>query len=203
MDTFLRVVQQPRERHWEAALQVVRYLKGNPGQGVFLRSDCDLQLYGWCDSDWASCPLFRRSLSRWFVMLGSSLISWKSKKQHTVARSSAEAEYRAMATVTCELKRLKALLMSLGVDHSRPMHLYCDSQAALHLAANPVFHERTKHIEVIDCHFVRDEIQRRNIWPAYASTHIQLADIFTKALGNKEFEFLLRKLGIRDLHAPT
>ncbi|KAL9431918.1 hypothetical protein AB3S75_027012 [Citrus x aurantiifolia] len=135
-------------------------------------------------------------------MLGSSPISWKSKKQHTVARSSAEAEYRAMATITCELKCLKGLLMSLGVDHSRPMHLYCDSQAALHLAANPVFHEQTKHIEV-DCHFVRDEIQRRNIRPAYVSAHIQLADIFTKALGSKEFEFLLRKLGIRDLHAPT
>ncbi|KAH9689130.1 retrovirus-related pol polyprotein from transposon RE1 [Citrus sinensis] len=160
-------MQQPRERHWDAALRVVRYLKGNPGQGVFLSSDCDLQLYGWCDSDWASCPLSRRSLSGWFVMLGSSPISWKSKKQHTVARSSAEAY-----------------------------------QAALHLAANPVFHERTKHIEV-DCHFVRDEIQRSNIQPAYVSTHIQLADIFTKALGSKEFEFLLRKLGIRDLHAPT
>ncbi|KAH9681835.1 retrovirus-related pol polyprotein from transposon RE1 [Citrus sinensis] len=162
-------MQQPRERHWDATLRVVRYLKGNPGQGVFLSSDCDLQLYGWCDSDWASCPLSRRSLSGWFVMLGSSPISWKSKKQHTVARSSAEAEYRAMATIT---------------------------------SANPVFHERTKHIEV-DCHFVRDEIQRSNIRPAYVSTHIQLADIFTKALGSKEFEFLLRKLGIRDLHAPT
>ncbi|KAH9705236.1 retrovirus-related pol polyprotein from transposon RE1 [Citrus sinensis] len=195
-------MQQPRERHWDTALQVVRYLKGNTGQGVFLSSDCDLQLFGWCDSDWASCPLSRRSLSGWFVMIGSSPISWKSKKQHTVARSSAEAEYRAMATITCELKWLKGLLMSLGVDHSQPMHLYCDSQAALHLAANLMFHERTKHIEV-DCHFVRDEIQRSNIRPAYVSTHIQLADIFTKALGSKEFQFLLRKLGIRDLHAPT
>ncbi|KAL9409330.1 hypothetical protein AB3S75_047673 [Citrus x aurantiifolia] len=135
-------------------------------------------------------------------MLGSSHISWKSKKQHTVARSSTEAEYRAMATVTCELKWLKGLLMSLRVDHSRPMHLYCDSQVALHLATNPVFHERTKHIEV-DYHFIRDEIQRRNIRPAYVSTNIQLVDIFTKALGSKEFKFLLRKLGIRDLHAPT
>lgn len=70
-------MQQPRAEHWEAALRVVRYLKGAPGQGILLRSRCDLQLYGWCDSDWASCPLTRRSLSRWFVFLGNSPISWK------------------------------------------------------------------------------------------------------------------------------
>ena len=115
-------------------------------------------------------------------MLGHSPISWKTKKQHTVSRSSAEAEYRSMATTTCELKWLKGLLMSLGVHHNTPMRLYCDSHAALHLAANPVFHERTKHIEV-DCHFVRNEIQNDSISPSYVPTQSQLADIFTKALG--------------------
>ena len=78
------------------------------------------------------------------MFLGNSPISWKTKKQHTVSRSSVEAEYRSMATTTCELKWLKALLHSLGVAHPRPMQLYCDSQAALHIAANPIFHERTK-----------------------------------------------------------
>lgn len=195
-------MQQPREAHWDAALRVVRYLKGNPGQGILLRTDCDLTLYGWCDSDWASCPLTRRSLTGWLVMLGHSPISWKTKKQHTVSRSSAEAEYRSMATTTCELKWLKGLLMSLGVHHTTPMRLYCDSHAALHLAANPVFHERTKHIEV-DCHFVRDEIQNDSIIPSYVPTQSQLADIFTKALGGRHFDSFLRKLGIRNLHAPT
>ncbi|KAH9701552.1 protein kinase domain-containing protein [Citrus sinensis] len=130
----------------------------------------------------ASCPLTCRSLTGWLVMLGHSPISWKTKKQHTVSRSSAEAEYRSMATTTCELKWLKGLLMSLGVHHNTPMRLYCDSHAALHLAANPVFHERTKHIEV-DCHFVRNEIQNDSISPSYVPTQSQLADIFTKALG--------------------
>ncbi|KAL9457543.1 hypothetical protein AB3S75_006564 [Citrus x aurantiifolia] len=107
-----------------------------------------------------------------------------------------------MAATTCELKWLKELLLTLDVEHPNPMRLYCDNQATLHIAANPMFHERTKHIE-IDCHFVRDEVRIGNIRPTYASTHAQLADIFTKALGRQQFEFFLRKLGIQDLHALT
>ena len=94
----------PRRDHWDAAIRVVRYLKGCPGQGIILRSNCDLFLSGWWDSDWASCPLTRRSLSGWLVFLRHSPISWKTKKQVTVSRSLAEAEYRSMAVVTCELK---------------------------------------------------------------------------------------------------
>jgi len=195
-------MQQPREEHWEAALRVIRYLKKHPGQGILLRSDSKLNLEGWCDSDWAGCPLTRRSLTGWVVLLGLSPVSWKTKKQSTVSRSSAEAEYRSMAATTCELKWLKQLLGDLGVSHSTGMRLYCDSQSALHIAQNPVFHERTKHIEA-DCHFVRNAVTAGIICPSYVPTTVQLADIFTKALGKTQFEFLLRKLGIRDLHAPT
>ncbi|RVW46987.1 Retrovirus-related Pol polyprotein from transposon TNT 1-94 [Vitis vinifera] len=195
-------MQDPRIEHWEAALRVVRYLKGTPGQGILLRADSDLSLQGWCDSDWAACPVTRRSLSGWLVFLGQSPISWKTKKQHTVSRSSAEAEYRAMAAVTCELKWLKGLLLSLGVHHPKAIKLFCDSQSALHMAKNPVFHERTKHIEV-DCHFVRDAITDGLIAPSYVPTVTQLADIFTKALGKKQFDYLLAKLGIFEPHAPT
>lgn len=177
-------MQHPRQEHWEAALRVVWYLKGNPGQGILLHADCDLQLYAWCDSDWACCPLTRRSITGWFVLFGNSPISWKTKKQHTVSRSSAEAEYQSMATTTCELIWLKALLLSLGVAHPHSMKLYCDNQAALHIAANPVFYERTKYIE-IDCHFIRNAILRGNINTRYVPTHAQLADIFTKALRKK------------------
>lgn len=195
-------MQQPREKHWHAALRVVQYLKGQPGQGILLRRSCDLNLYGWCDLDWASCPLTRRSLTGWFILLGNSPISWKTKKQHTVSRLSVEAEYCSMATTTCELKWVKCILSSLGMEHSKPIHLYCDSQAALHMAKNAVFHERTKHIEV-DSHFVRDEIIKNNVCPSYVPTSTQLADIFTKALGTKQFSFLLGKLGIQNLYAPT
>ncbi|GAA0164844.1 transmembrane signal receptor [Lithospermum erythrorhizon] len=150
-------LHEPRQDHWSTALRVVKYLKGSPRQGILLSADCDLKLSGWCDSDCASCLITRQYVSGWIVFLGHSPVSWKSKKQETVSRSSAEAEYRSMALVTCELKWLKGLLACFRVDHTGSMELFCDSQSALHLAHNPVFHERTKHIE-IDCHFLRDAV---------------------------------------------
>ncbi|XP_074315635.1 uncharacterized protein LOC141651839 [Silene latifolia] len=195
-------LQQPREAHMEAALRVVRYLKGSPEQGVLLRSASSLTVSGWCDSDFGACPLTRRSVTGWFVFLGDSPVSWKTKKQYTVSLSSSEAEYRSMATLVCELKWLKGLLASLDVPISVPMQLFCDNQSALHLSQNPVFHERTKHIE-IDCHFVRDAITGGIVVPAHVPTDAQIADIFTKPLGDRQFHTLLRKLGIIDLHAPV
>jgi len=107
-----------------------------------------------------------------------------------------------MAKITRELKWIKDSLSSLHVSHPALIHLHCNSQATLHIAKNPIFHEQTKHIEV-HCHFFRDEIVHNCLLPSYVPTHIQLADIFTKALGTKRFGKLLVKLGIQDLHAPT
>ena len=104
-------MQKPQEDHWIAALRVVRYLKGCPDQGIMLTSNSDLRLTAYYDSDWSACPITRRSLSAYVVMLGDSVVSWKTKKKRTVSRSSAEAEYRSMADTTCELKWLKRLLL--------------------------------------------------------------------------------------------
>ncbi|WVZ25460.1 hypothetical protein V8G54_004004 [Vigna mungo] len=146
-------LQQPKQDHWNAALRVVRYLKGNPDQGILLRKDNNLILSGWCDSDWAACPLTRRSLTGWIIFLGNSPVSWKTKKQHTVSRSSTEAEYRSMATTMCELKWLKGILHCLGISHSQPMQLLCDSQAALHIAKNPLADILTKALGRAQFHF--------------------------------------------------
>lgn len=144
----------------------------------------------------------RRSLIVYFIHLGNSPISWKTKKQSIVSRSSAEAEYRSMSMTTCELKWLKCLLASLGISCSAPMQLYSDSQYALHIASNHVHHERTKHIEV-DCHFIRDEALRGNIETKYIQSSMQTPDILIKALGKDQFSYLLCKLGIHNVHAPT
>lgn len=188
-------MKTPLVAHWEAALRLVRYLKGSPAQGIHFLSDSDLTLTAYCDSDWAACPLTHRSLSAYDVYLGDSPISWKTKKQNTVSCSSAEAKYRAMAYTLREIKWLKALLKTFGFDQSHLIPLPYDSQAALHIAANPVFHERTKHIDA-DCHHVRDAVQDGLIATFHISTKDQVADLFTKALPKPAFEKLMSKLGV-------
>ena len=107
-----------------------------------------------------------------------------------------------MASTTCELIWLKALLRDLGVKIQRPMKLYCDNQAAIHIASNPVFHERTKHIEV-DCHFIRGKIQDGTIITEHVRSEEQLADIFTKATNTTLSNVILCKFGLIDIHKPN
>lgn len=185
-------MQKPDTAHWDAAMHVIWYLKGTLGQGIMLRAAPPIHVTGWSDSDWEGCPLTRRSLTGWIMQIGSSIISWKTQKQDTVALSSTEAEYRAMTEAVKELKWIKGILRDFGIDHSKPMTLMCDNQSAIYLTKNPIFHERMKHIEA-ECYFIHDHIINKTIATAHVKTKDQLADILTKTLGRKEFDIFLYK----------
>lgn len=130
-------------------MRVIRYLKGSPGFGLYFPSNTTQELTVYCDSDWAASPNTRRSVTWYMVKLGDALPSWKSKKQQTVSRSSAEVEYRSMAMAVAEFVWVCGLLKELNCQVSTPITLYCDNQVAIQIASNPIFHERTKHIEIV------------------------------------------------------
>ena len=149
-----------------------------------------MHLMAYSDSDWATCPDSRKSVTGFSVFLGESLISWKSKKQQTISKSSSEAEYKAFTVTTCELQWLTFLLQHLDVPFITPSTLYCDNQSAIQIASNQVFHERTKHIE-IDCHIVREKLNAGLLKLLPISSAMQTADILTKPLHPSAFKELV------------
>ncbi|CAM8884740.1 unnamed protein product [Rhodiola kirilowii] len=195
-------MSSPTVDHWKAVEQILGYLKGSPGRGLVYGSHGHENIECFSDADWAGSKEDRRSTSGYGIMFGGNLISWQSKKQKVVSRSSAESEYRAMATSTCEIVWIHQFLTEIGLTVSVLAKLWCDNQAALHISSNPVFHERTKHIE-IDCHFVHEKVQLGLIATGYMKTEDQLGDLFTKALNESRIDYLCGKLGMSDIYAPA
>ncbi|KAC9553683.1 hypothetical protein E3N88_45641 [Mikania micrantha] len=202
VNVLSQYVADPRENHMNAAIRVLRYLKTTLGQGILLPKLGGTTLLSYSDADWLGCPVSRRSRTGYLLLLGGAPISWKSKKQSVVSRSSAEAEYRALAATVSEVLWVRSLLIELCESQQGSTTVFCDNQAAKHMANNPVFHERTKHVEM-DCHFVRERVESKEVEPTYAHTKLQIADLLTKPLGAQHLKELLVKLGMRNLHAPT
>lgn len=133
-------MQSPYSSHLNADTCVLQYLKGSVRRGLFLSASSYIILVDYADSDWADYPITRRSTIDYFTMLGSNLISWKTKKQPTISRSSSEVEYHSFTTLSSELQWLKYLLSDFDIDHPQSIIIYCDNQAAIHIAENPIFH---------------------------------------------------------------
>ncbi|KAG7588692.1 Integrase catalytic core [Arabidopsis suecica] len=194
-------MKEPTVYHWSMVDRILKYLKGSPGQGIWMGKNSSTEIVGYCDADYGGDRNDRHSTTGFCTFIGGNLVTWKSKKQKVVSCSSAEAEYRAMKKLTNELTWLKALLKDFGIEQKTPITFHCDNQAAIHIANNPVFHERTKHVE-IDCHKTREKIEDGTILPCYTESSDQLADIFTKAASTQVCKFIHGKLGLVDLTHP-
>jgi hypothetical protein len=188
----------PTEDHWSAVKRILRYLKHTIHHCIFLHRDTNFNIQAFSDADWASCPDDRRSTTGYCLFLGRNLISWTSRKQRTVSRSSTESEYRAVAHASTEIIWLRSLLSELGLVSSTPPLLWCDNIGATYLTVNPLFHARTKHIE-IDVHFVRDLVASNALSIRFISSKDQLADTFTKPLPTAKFILLRDNLNVREL----
>ena len=195
-------MHSPGQKHFEAAYRVVRYLKGTPGKGLIFKKNSGLQVDIYTDADWAGCINDRRSTSGICTFLGGNLVTWRSKKQSVVARSSAEAEFRALANGVCEGLWLKRLLEDLKIGLSLPIRVFCDNKAAVSIAHNPVLHDRTKHVEV-DRHFIKEKIDNKVIRLSYVPSVEQRADVLTKGLHKGPFLEMIRKLSMEDIFKPA
>ncbi|GJY98317.1 putative RNA-directed DNA polymerase [Tanacetum coccineum] len=162
VNVLSQFIADPRHSHMDAAHQVLRYLKGTVGQGILLPRDGGCNLIAYCDSDWLSCPITRRSRTGYLLLFGGAPISWKTKKQNVVSRSFAEAEYRSMASTVSKILWMRWLLKELKIVMTGPTPLFCDNQAARHIANNPIFHERTKHVKM-DFYFIRERVESQEI----------------------------------------
>lgn len=190
--------QAPTKADLRAIKRILRYLKGTMEHGIRFFKQSSLRLTGFCDADWAGCTNTRRSTSGYCIFLGANCISWSSKRQPTVSRSSAEAEYRSLASSAAEITWLTFLLRDIGIQLREPPQLLCDNLSALHMTVNPVFHARSKHIE-LDYHFVREKVARGVLITRFLPSSLQVADIFTKALPKTSFQFFRFKLGVHKL----
>lgn len=191
-------LKRPTNVHWAAVKHVLRYISGTKHVELFLQPSIDLSITAYSDADWVANIDDRRSIAAYCVFLGDNLISWSSKKQTTIARSSTESEYRAVAHTTAEIMWLQQLLQEIGVVSSIKPIIWCDNLGAGALTANPVFHARTKHIE-IDVTFVRDQVLRGALEIRYVPSVNQIADYLTKPLTHSQFSYLCSKLGVVEL----
>jgi len=179
-------MHDPQEPHLAALKRILRNIRGTLHLGLLLRPSSSTDLVVYTNADWAGCLDTRKSTSSYAVFLGDNLVSWSSKRENTVSRSSAEAEYRVVANGVAEATWLRQLLIELHTPLRRATLVYCDNINAVYMSSNPIQHQCTKHIE-IDRHFVRERVAIGDLCVLHVPTSLQYADIFTKGLPSSVF----------------
>jgi hypothetical protein len=193
-------MSRPSKEHWQGVKRILRYIKGTINYGlIFKAEDNKGILAGYSDADWAGDIDTRRSTSWYVFQICGSTVSWCSKRQSSVSRSSTEAEYIALSMASQEAVWLSRLLKNVGVKQEEPILIYEDNQGAIELSRKPKFHNRTKHIDIAH-HFIREKVNDKVIYVKYCETEQMLADIMTKPLSKVLFEKFKDKLGVKEVH---
>jgi hypothetical protein len=191
-----RFQANPKECHLMAVKRIFCYLVLTPSLGLWYPKGSTFTLLGYSDLDYAGCRVERKSTSGTCQFLGRSLVSWSSKKQNSIALSTAEAEYVAAGACCAQLLWMKQTLRDFGCEQSK-IPLLCDNEGAIKLADNPINHSRTKHIDIRH-HFLRDHQAKGDVVVQHVRTQFQLVDIFTKPLDESRFCALRHELNIVD-----
>ncbi|RVW40370.1 Retrovirus-related Pol polyprotein from transposon RE1 [Vitis vinifera] len=185
-------MHRPTSEHWIDAKRLLRYMCGTLTHGLFLHKANTFSLHAFSDANWARNKDDYISMGAYIVYLGCHPISWSSKKQRTVARSSIEAEYRSVAATTSEINWICSLVTELGITLPTLPIIYCDNVGATYLYSNPVFHSRMKHV-AIDYHFIRDQVQSDALRVTHVSSADQLVNTLTKPFSRSCFQEVASK----------
>jgi hypothetical protein len=192
--TLSQHMAQPSVDHWSGVKRILRYIKGTLNFGLKFSASGGA-LTGFSDADWAGDPDTRRSTSGYVFQIGKCAVSWSSKKQNSVARSSTEAEYVALSLAAQEAVWLRRLMSSVGFGVKSPTVIYEDNNSAIDLTKNAKYHNRTKHID-ISHHFARERVESNEISVVHCPSTEMTADVMTKGLPRVQFEKLRGMLGV-------
>ena len=194
VNTLSQFMVEPRRVHWIATKHVLRYLKGTIEYGLRYKVDHEINLQGYTDADWVGSISDRKNTSGCCFNLGSTVISWLSRKQSSVTLSTPEAEYMAACLASGKAVWLRKMISGLLDQVIDVTCSWCDNQICIKMTENPVFHDRSKHIS-IKYHYIRDMVEKGVVNLQYVATEEQTADIFTKSLARTKFEHFRGKLG--------
>ena len=189
-----------RNSHFQAANRALKYLKGTPGLGIIYQKICKLDLVLYTDSDLAGSRVDYKSTTRYCTFLGGNLVTWRSKKQSLISKSSTEAEFRAMSKGIDEVMWIQNILDKLKISYIKPIDIRCDNKSAINIAHDPVYHDRIKHVN-IDRFYIQDHLEQGILKTEHVPSEEQCADIFTKGQPMKVMSHLTSKHGMRSIHS--